>query len=719
MFCNACLAENTDNAIECSVCGASLLDSDDNNATINSSLYHLSPGTILHREYRIEKVLGQGGFGITYKAEYLPNGTIVAIKELWPGGARQGDRVSWPLKVTPQERKEQIKKFEDEARNQQQCNHPNIAIVYDCFQENNTVYMALEFISGKSLADIGRDEGNLAEDRVKRYFIQIADALRVVHQNKFQHRDIKPDNILINEQDRAVLIDFGAAREFIAGKTQQMSVILTPGYAPPEQYSPMGQRYAATDFYAFCASMYELLTGEFPVDAVCRMRHTSDPSIPPSDPLIPPRQLNSQISELMENVILIGMKIVVEERFQQAQDLIDALNGTLISPLQRKAQELVKRGRLVEAAQIYHKCLTEDTSNGNAAVEYALLLVHLNDPEALAFAQMATQLKPNDARAYGVLGLLYCRQGEWTEAVNHLKLAGRLAHDRAWIYTNLAWALGKSGNWKEAETTVATALSLDPNAAFALGIQAWIAYQFQIYKPQFRGQVAAIPAATQAITRSKSAPTIEHRSLQQWLYPYLLTALAKTTNPLSSVSLNSRLEDCLAQIPDCAFALGFKGWQQAQIGAWNLALSYFQAASQSTNPQSWSSIDTAIVLEHSQDIPQAIQMYKTCIQNISVPFIHYRLGTLLAQQHQWAQAQTQLESAIELHRRLYPAQEYAQAYHNLGWVLLNHHDTKGELLDVRGMLTAYEMAIQHYHRQNRHDLAQQLEQTFQDAEIDR
>jgi eukaryotic-like serine/threonine-protein kinase len=712
MLCLNCLTENLDNALKCSVCNVSLLDSDDNDYNNNSSLYQLSPGTILHREYRIKKVIGQGGFGITYKADYLPNGAIVAIKELWPGGARQGDRVTWPSKVTPQDKKEQIKKFEDEARNQQQCNHPNIAIVYDCFQENNTVYMALEFISGKSLADIGRNEGTLAEDRVKRYFIQIADALRVVHQNNFQHRDIKPDNILINEQDRAVLIDFGAAREFIAGKTQQMSVILTPGYAPPEQYSPMGQRYAATDFYAFCASMYELLTGEFPVDAALRMTSTSDP-------LIPPRQLNPQISELMENVILNGMKFKVEERFERAQDLIDALNGTFISPLQRKAQELVKLGRLVEAAQIYHKCLTEDTSNGTAAVEYALLLVHLDDPEALAVAQMATQLKPNDARAYGVLGLLCCRQEEWTEAVNHLKLAGRLVHDRAWIYTNLAWALGKSGNWKEAETAVANALSLDPNSAFALGIQAWIAYQFQVYKPQFRGQVAAIPAATQAITRSKSARTIEHQYLQQWLYPYLLTALAKTTNPIGSVSLNSRLQDCLTEIPDCAFALAFQGWQHAQIGAWNQALSYFQAASQNTNPQSWSSIDTAIVLEHLQEIPQAIQRYETCSQNISLPSIHYRLGTLLAQQHQWAQAQTQLESAIELHRRLYPAQEYAQAYHNLGWVLLNHRDTKGELIDVRGMLTAYEMAIQHYHRQNRHDLAQQLEQAFQDAEIDR
>jgi eukaryotic-like serine/threonine-protein kinase len=706
LLCHTCLAENPDHTVTCPVCGASLLESNDNDLTPTLSLLHLSPGTTLYRDYRIEKVLGQGGFGITYQAIYLPNGAVVAIKELWPGGAREGNKVSWPMRVTPQEKNEQIRKFEDEARNQQRCNHPNIAIVYDCFKENNTAYMVLEFISGKSLAQICQSERKLAEDRVKRYFIQIADALRVVHQNNFQHRDIKPDNILINEQDRAVLIDFGAAREFIAGKTQQMSVILTPGYAPPEQYSPTGQRYAATDFYAFCASMYELLTGEFPVDAALRMAS-------PSDPLISPRQLNPQISELMEKVILMGMKIKVEERFQRAQDLIDALNGTLVSPLQRQAQQRVKQGRVSEAAQAYHKCLMDDASNGEAAVEYALLLTHFNDPQALAVAQMAAQLKPNDPRAYGVLGLLYCRQEKWQEAVNHLKLAARLSPDRMWIQANLAWALGKTGDWQEAETAVTAALSFDPDCAFALGIQAWIAFQFQTYKS------TVVPAATKAIYRSKSDPTIEHQALQQWLYPYLLTAIAKTTNPLGSVSLNSRLEDCLAQIPDCAFALGFKGWQLAQSGGWNLALPYFQAASQNTSPQPWSSINTAIVHEHLQEITRAIQIYEILSQEISVPFIHYRLGTLLAKQHQWAQAQTQLETAIELQRHLNPAVEYAQAYHNLGWILLNHKDTKGEVLDVRGMLTAYEMAIQHYHHQNHHDLAQQLEQAFQAAGIDR
>jgi len=319
MLCSICQTENLDNTNICINCGLSFLDS--------ISLLHLPPDSLLKNgQYKIKSLLGQGGFGITYKGIYTPNGAEVAIKELWPQGARQGTKVSWPPTIKPKEKTEQITSFIKEADNQYQCKHPNIAAVYDWFEENNTAYIVLQFVAGKSLYQIFQDENILSEARVKKYFLQIAQALKVIHAQNFQHRDIKPDNILIDGNDQAILIDFGAAREFIAGQTKKLTRILTPGYAPLEQYVFVSKRYAATDFYAFCASMYELLTGQLPIDAIQR-------DLASADPLIPPRQLNPNISESMEKVILTGLKIKVKDRFQTADELIEALKDNSVAQL--------------------------------------------------------------------------------------------------------------------------------------------------------------------------------------------------------------------------------------------------------------------------------------------------------------------------------------------------------------------------------------------------
>ncbi|MGB3639819.1 MAG: FHA domain-containing protein, partial [Rivularia sp. (in: cyanobacteria)] len=145
-----------------------------------------------------------------------------------------------------------------------------------------------------------------------------AEALRVIHATNLLHRDIKPENIIVDCHDRAILIDFGATKEFIAGQTRQMSATLTPGYAPLEQYSYRSKRWAATDLYALCASMYELLTGKLPASATERAL---------SESLIPPRQLAPQIDPLLEEVILTGMKMRVEERFHTADELLKVLTG--------------------------------------------------------------------------------------------------------------------------------------------------------------------------------------------------------------------------------------------------------------------------------------------------------------------------------------------------------------------------------------------------------
>jgi eukaryotic-like serine/threonine-protein kinase len=698
ILCPNCINDNPDGTQICIYCGSIITP------TISStSFLHLPAGTTLKQgNYQIESLLGEGGFGITYKGIYLANGAPIAIKELWPEkGSRHQGRVLWPNSITPQQKFQQISKFKLEASHQHQCQHPHIAQVYDWFDENDTCYIVMEFISGKPLLKIFQAEGILPEARIKKYFISITQALKVVHDNKFLHRDIKPDNIIIDLNDRAVLIDFGAAREFIAGQTGEMTQVLTPGYAPYEQYALKGKRYAASDFYALFASIYEVLTGTVPVEAPERVMATNS-----GDPLIPPKQLNPQISDLMERAISIGLRVRVEERFQTADEVLEALNGKLISPLQRQAQELVKQNQLSAASQAYQKCLNSEPNNAEAAIELALVEIYLDNDRAKIAAENAIKLKPNDARGYGVLGLVCCRQENWAQAVQHLQRAAQLAPPSVWIQANLAWALGKTNNWSQAELAIATALNIDPHSTFTLGIRGWIAFNQQQYKP-------AISAATQAITKSKQNPSPENKQIQYWVYPYLITALDRAAGNRGSVDVDRRIEDCLNQLPDHSFVWGLKGLNAAQQSDWHNAVAHFQRGINTSTIPSWAIVNAAVAYEQIGDDSAAIQTYQKQLQkNNGDFFIHYRLGTLFARLGQWEKAKTHLENAIEFNP------DQPEVSHNLGWVLLNLKTIDGKILNPREVLFTYRKAMNLYDRDDRPNFARSIEQAFKEADID-
>ncbi|MGF1480053.1 MAG: protein kinase [Cyanophyceae cyanobacterium] len=304
------MAENQVNAAICIACGVAL--------NANQHSYLLPSGSFLQQKYQVEKVLGEGGFGITYKAIDVVHSRPVAVKESWPEKAiRQGTTIVWPPTVTPHNRQLQLKQIATEATYISRCHHPSIVRVYDCFEANNTAYVVMALITGQPLSQLIK-ASPLPNQQVKRYFIQLAEALKAIHQVNLLHRDIKPENIIIDGQDRAILIDFGSTKEFIAGQTRKMSVTLTPGYAPLEQYSYESKRWPATDIYALCASMYEALTGKLPAPATERFA---------SEALIPPRHLAPHIDPLLEQVIWTGMSMRVQERFQTADELLKALTG--------------------------------------------------------------------------------------------------------------------------------------------------------------------------------------------------------------------------------------------------------------------------------------------------------------------------------------------------------------------------------------------------------
>ncbi|MEY8687934.1 serine/threonine protein kinase [Bacteroides sp. AN502(2024)] len=236
-------------------------------------------------KYKIEKVLGQGGFGITYLASQhvVIEGSIgkietdikVAIKEFFMKEIcyrEEGNDVVTIPSIGSKQQVERFKqKFIKEAHNIAKLNHPHIIKVVDIFEANNTAYYVMEYHDKGSLGDYIKEKGTLSEDEALSYVLQIADALDYIHQQQMNHLDIKPDNILLNKEGKVVLIDFGLSKCYDANgeQTSTTPVGVSVGYAPLEQLrmGGVGTFSPTTDIYALGATLYKMLTGQTPPDA--------------------------------------------------------------------------------------------------------------------------------------------------------------------------------------------------------------------------------------------------------------------------------------------------------------------------------------------------------------------------------------------------------------------------------------------------------------------
>ena len=266
---------------------------------------NLAPATVLQQgKYTINATLGIGGFGITYRAIHTHLNQTVVLKTL-----------NESLRQHPASAQFQ-QQFIAEAQRLSRCQHSNIARIIDFFQEAGQSFIAMDYIPGQTLAQIVETGQPLPEAQALHYIRQIASAVSTVHESGLLHRDIKPENMIRRADSHAVmLIDFGIARDFTAGGKQTHTNLLSPGYAPIEQYLYDGKCTPATDIYAIAATLYYLLSGVAPVAAPLRDRI----------PLAELRKFQPNLSPRIERAILEGLETDPENRPQTVEHWLTML----------------------------------------------------------------------------------------------------------------------------------------------------------------------------------------------------------------------------------------------------------------------------------------------------------------------------------------------------------------------------------------------------------
>ena len=293
-----------------------------NSQNIDIPGHLLRPGTLLNNRYVVGKMLGEGGFGITYIGRDTNLDRLVAIKEYYPTGiVNRSNTISDQVVSNTQEKEhyeQGCEKFLREARMLAKfSDEDGIVGVIDFFRENGTAYIIMEYLSGYTLQDYLNEKGRLSVEETMLILTPIVTSLQKIHQQGLIHRDISPSNIML-ANGKIKLIDFGAARNVSPNGNKSLSLMLKPGYAPEEQYRSKGVQGSWTDVYALCATIYRCITGIVPEEANDRTY---------SDELKAPSALGVQINPYFENALMKGLAVYSNDRYQTIQELLDGLNG--------------------------------------------------------------------------------------------------------------------------------------------------------------------------------------------------------------------------------------------------------------------------------------------------------------------------------------------------------------------------------------------------------
>ena len=331
--CTVCGTEFPDHEAVCVSCGM---------APAAPTLALPSGSVLKGGQFVVDSVLGRGGFGLTYQGIQQSLHRPVAIKELFPDGSvRQGTTV-----MVPDDRQSEFHqgrgRILEEARLIASLQSNHVVDVYDAFLENGTAYIVMEFLDGRSLLDKIDEVGKLPLDEVTAIALDACEGLEAVHTNHLLHRDIKPDNIMLTADNRAVLIDFGSAREFAFNRTALHTRILTEAYASPEQYSAQARFGPYTDIFCLGATLFHALTGNPPPAALERLQ-------PPEPAIVFPSNLQGPLCSAIRSALAIR----VQDRPQTIGDFKAAIAGTVLpaAPVQSPATTRQSTGsRLLQAA---------------------------------------------------------------------------------------------------------------------------------------------------------------------------------------------------------------------------------------------------------------------------------------------------------------------------------------------------------------------------------
>lgn len=338
--------------------------------------YQLFPGTLIGRRYRIERILGEGGYGITYYATDLRLDLPVAVKEFFPGFwvSRYTERGTW-VHCRPEagaDFEAGLEKFHKEAQVLSSLHRiPEIVLVRDYLEENGTAYLVMEYLDGQNLKQMTDGfGGRIPPDVLLPLMKPIFSALEKVHERQLIHRDLSPDNLMMLDNGLVKILDFGNARA--TGSNQSMTMAMKEGFAPPEQYRTKGQG-AWTDVYGICATIYYCLTGRKPTQALDRLMGVPFPTL---------TELGVELPEYQEKAIMQGMELLMENRIGTIGQLMELLYEEQET---RSTREQVMEGNGEEIT-----VATRAVVLGNIASEE--VCAHDGEKEPVGFRQICIQI---------------------------------------------------------------------------------------------------------------------------------------------------------------------------------------------------------------------------------------------------------------------------------------------------------------------------------------
>ena len=341
--------------------------------SMEENLHCLRKGTRLIGRYTIEGVLGQGGFGITYLGIDELHEKKVAIKEFFPQGiVTRNIEYKDTVTVTFVGEKDNYEKgkerFLKEARTMAKFSKDEgIVKALDFFEINNTAYIVMEYLEGITLKQYLRENKRIAPEDLIELLVPLIESLDEIHSQGMIHRDISPDNIMVLPDGRIKLMDFGAARDYTEFGEKSLSIVLKPGYAPPEQYQTHGIQGPWTDIYALCATMYKCITGENPPDAIERVM---------DDHLKKISAFGISVLPQIEEAIIKGMSVAANDRYQNVGDFCEDLYGGYEEnsvPEAEESQSQVETELAEQSVEAKADILQEEVPQGKYSTTEAVL----------------------------------------------------------------------------------------------------------------------------------------------------------------------------------------------------------------------------------------------------------------------------------------------------------------------------------------------------------